>query len=231
MRKILRGVRALAFGLPLLAAADALAQTTTLDEGGFRVSVNGRDVATETFSIRQTGTGAGAIIIAQGRVTLDGNGIDPLTASLELAPAGVRAYQVEVTGEQPQRIAGRIVGGRFSARIRSPAGEAMREYLASEGAILLDDGVAHHYYFLARRGFDAASVPVLIPRQSRQVAASVSAGTAAPVEIAGRSVPATRFTVNAGGVERRVWADAEGRILRVEIPAQGYIAVRTALPR
>ena len=29
------------------------AQTTTLDEGSFRISINGKEVGTETFSIRQ----------------------------------------------------------------------------------------------------------------------------------------------------------------------------------
>jgi hypothetical protein len=223
-----------ALALLLFGATAAPAQTATLDEGTFRILLNGRDVATETFSIRQTGAGAAALIIAQGRVAPEGPGIDPLTASLELAGAGLRpaAYQIDLQGETPQRIAGRIVGGRFSARIRSGAGESMREYLASEGAILLDDGVAHHYYFLARR-LDGSplQVPVLIPRQSRQVTAQVTRGAGESVEIGGVAVAATRFTVNADGVERRVWADAQGRILRLEIPAQGLVAVRTAAPR
>lgn len=227
MRKILSRAAGLVLGVLFMAAAPAAAQTTTLDEGAFRILVNGREVATETFSIRQTGTGPGAIIIAQGRVALDGAGVDPLTASLELAPAGVRAYQVEVSGEQPQRIAGRIVGGRFSARIRSAAGESMREYLASDGAILLDDGVAHHYYFLARRpGTVATQVPILIPRQSRQVSAQVTPGGTESIDVGGRTVQASRITVNAAGVERRVWTDPDGRILRVEIPTQGYVAIR-----
>jgi hypothetical protein len=58
---------------------------------------------------------------------------------------------VKVEGAESQQIAGRVVGGRFSAKIISPAGEQMREYLASDGAIVADEGVAHHYYFLARQ--------------------------------------------------------------------------------
>jgi hypothetical protein len=236
MRKRMFG-RMLAPALILFAAAAtsaAEAQTTAIDEGVFRVFIDGREVGTETFTIRQNGTGAGAIIIAHGRTVVE-PADEQVTASLELAGAALRptAYQVNVQGAQPQRIAGRVVGGRFSARINSPAGEMMREYLAGEGAILVDDGVAHHYYFLARRAGEAAfQVPLIIPRQSRQAAATVTPRGNEMVEIAGARVQARRLNVAvAGGQERHVWADAEGRILRVEIPAANYVAVRRAMPQ
>jgi hypothetical protein len=34
----------------------------------------------------------------------------------------------------------------------------------------------------------------------------------------------------AGGDERHVWVDALGRVIKVEIPARGYVAVRSQIP-
>lgn len=216
--------------------AASIAQTVSLDEGAFRIIMGGREVGRETFSIRQSGTGAGAVIIAQGRVVLDTiGGAAELSPSLEVVGASLRpaAYQVEVRGPDAQRIAGRLVGGRFSARIVSAAGEQMREYLASDGAVLLDETIAHHYYFLARR-LDGAPfrVPVIIPRQSRQVSAGVTPRGSENIVIGGERVQARRMSVEpASGAVRHVWVDSQGRVLRVEIPARGYVAERTAVPR
>src|SRR5690606_11819836 len=216
--------------------AAARAQTISLDEGAFRIIMGGREVGRETFVIRQSGSGSGAVIIAQGRVVLDTiGGAAELSPSLEVVGASLRpaAYQVEVRGPDAQRIAGRLVGGRFSARIVSAAGEQMREYLASDGAVLLDETIAHHYYFLARR-LDGAPfrVPVIIPRQSRQVSAGVTPRGTENIVIGGERVQARRMSVEpASGAVRHVWVESQGRVLRVEIPARGYVAERTAGPR
>src|SRR5512138_500707 len=62
--------RMLIAGTALLVPLSARAQTSTLDEGAFRLMVDGREVGTETFSIRQSGEGDRAVVIAQGRVVL-----------------------------------------------------------------------------------------------------------------------------------------------------------------
>jgi hypothetical protein len=223
-----------ALGALLLLAGPAAmaAQTVTLDEGTFRVSIAGREVGTETFSIRRNGTGADAVIIARGRVSLAAG---ETTATAQMAGETLRpaAYDVTVEGGDGQKIAGRVVGGRFSARIVSAAGENMREYLVSEGAILADEGIAHHYYFLVRRlEGSSARVPLLIPRESRQVWANVTVEGTETITLGGEGVSARRISVQpAGGAERTIWADAEGRILRVRVASAQYVAERTAAPR
>lgn len=212
------------------------AQTTTLDEGSFRISIGGREIGTETFSIRQNGTGDGAVIIAVGRLVLDAEkGPQEVSSELQVGGRTLRpaAYEVRVQGSGAERITGRVVGGRFSAQIVSPAGESMREYLAGEGAILADDGVAHHYYFLARRVSGAsARVPLIIPRQSRQVIAQVTATNDVETTVGGQTLNARRLAVTpANGQERLVWIDAENRVLRMEVPASGFVAVRTEGPK
>ena len=68
-------------------------------------------------------------------------------------------------------------------------------------------------------------------RLARQVQATLSGPVSDQISIGGSTVSARRVTVQpAGGDERHVWIDAEGRVLRVEIPARRYVAVRSALP-
>jgi hypothetical protein len=212
------------------------AQTVSLDEGAYRISVGGKEVGTETFSIRQNGTGESAVIIAVGRVVLDADkGPQEVNSELQLAGRTLRpaAYEVRVQGAGAERITGRVVGSRFSAQIVSSAGESMREYLAGDGAIVADDGVAHHYYFLAQRLDNGAGrIPVIIPRQNRQVTAQVTVAGTEHLTIGGTSLEARKLViVPAGSPERDVWIDARGRVLKLEIPSSGFVALRQEAPK
>jgi len=232
-RALLRTVAALglfALVTPTLAAA----QTVVLDQGTYRIAVGGRDVGTETFTIRRSGSGTGAVIIASGRVALAAGDVRELTSQLQVSGSSLRpaAYDVTVQGDGQEKIAGRIVGGRFSAQISSTSGENMREYLVSDGAILVEEGIAHHHYFIARRiDSGTARVPIVVPRQNRQVWADVAVTGTEAIRIGGQSIEARRITVRpTDGAERVLWADDVGRVLRLEIPSQQYVAERTAPP-
>lgn len=219
-----------ALGIALLTAAPALAQTVVIDEGTFRLSVRGTPVGTETFSIRRSGSGDAATVVAQGRTVLDSG--EQTRALLQVEGPGLRAsaYQIEVSGPQTQSIRGQAAGNRFRATIVSTAGETMREYLTSDGAVVLDNGVAHQHYFLVSR-LPGDAVPIIIPRQSRQVAASITDQGAETITVAGQSVPARRIEVRPAGLAARtVWVDQEGRVLRLRIEADQFLAERTALP-
>lgn len=217
-----------------MTAAPAAAQAGAEDAGTFRVTVGGHVVGTEEFSIRQTGVGASAQIVATGRVQLT-----LPSGTLELTPrlraSGFRAepvaYEVAIGGDSPSRIVGEVGRGRFSARIVSPSGEQMREYVASAGATVLDEGIAHHYYFIARR-LRRGTVPILIPRENRQLMATVTDLGEESVEVNGTPVSLFHLVVRpADGEERHVWVDTLSRVIRVHIPTQGYLAVRTEIPR
>ena len=234
MKSLVRSL-GLAGTLAAVAIAPLAAQSETLDEGTFRILVSGAEVGMETFSIKQSGTGAEAVVLARGRVVLDASrGGQQIQANVQLAGPALRpaAYEVEVRGGDAQGIRATVRGSRVSARITSSAGENMREYLVSDGAVLVDEGVAHQYYFLARRaGGASASIPIVMPRQSKQVTATVTARGEESIQIAGRAVQARHLVVQpAGSAAVDVWADAQGRILKVEIPSRNYVAVRTALP-
>ncbi len=215
----------------LAAATHAAGQTTVVDEGSFRLSVRGTPVGTETFTIRRTGTGAGAAIVAQGRINLDTG--EQTRALLQVDGPGLRpaAYQIEVTGADPQTIRGQAAGNRFRAQIVSPTGETMREYLISDGAIILDDGVAHHHYFIAARAAGTASVPIIVPAQNRQLTGTIRDAGQESITIAGQQISARRIVFEPTGMPARtLWVDGEGRMLRLTIPDHGYTAERTARP-
>lgn len=214
-----------------VAATSANAQAATLDEGTFRLSVRGTAVGTESFIIRRSGEGAGVTTVAQGRIVLDTG--DQTRSLLQFEGPGLRptAYQIEVTGSETQSISGQAAGTRFRATVVSTSGEQMREYLASEGAVVLDDGVAHQHYFLVSATGGDGSVPIIIPRQSRQVSARVSDLGAEQITIGGQSVESRRYRVEPQGLAARtIWADSQNRILRLRIPDEDYLAERTTLP-
>lgn len=226
-------VRSLALALSALAltAAHGAAQTVVVDEGTFRLYVRGTPVGTETFAIRRSGEGSGATTVAQGRLVLDSG--DQVRSLLRFEGPALRpsAYQIEVTGPETQSISGQYAGNRFRATIVSTAGEQMREYLASEGAVVLDEGVAHQHYFLVAATGSNGSVPIVIPRQSRQVSARVSDAGAEEITIDGRTVQARRLRVEPQGLAPRLlWVDQQGRVLRLRIADEDYLAERTALP-
>lgn len=219
------------FLLGALAASAAAAQSAVIDEGSFRLTINGTAVGTESFSIRQNGTGDAATMIAQGRVVLDSGEQTRGVLQVEGPALTPSAYQIEVTGSETQNIRGQAAGNRFRATIVSDAGETMREYIAGEGAVILDNGVAHHYFFLAQMLERGDRIPIIIPRQSRQVAATVTSAGSESINVAGTSVSARRLLVQPTGLpQRTVWVDDDNRVLRLEIPDEGYIAERTAVP-
>jgi hypothetical protein len=221
-------------GAILVGPAPAPAQTGASDAGTFEILISGYPAGTEEFTIQQTGIGENAEVVATGRIQLSLS-----TGTIELAPrlrasgfaADPVAYEVTVGGTSPHRIVGQIGSGRFSARITSPSGEQMREYVASSGATVLDDGVAHHYYFLAQRVRNG-TVPILIPRENRQVMATVEDLGEERVEVRGQTLTLYHLVVRpAGGEERHVWVDALNRVIRVDIPDREYRATRTVIPR
>ena len=226
---------ALLVGLLAVGAANLSAQTT-VDEGTFRLMTEGRETATETFSIRQRGEGAEAVIIARGRIVYRDGPQKELTTTLQVAGDALRpsAYDLKIEGAEAQQILARMSGTRFSARVVSASGERAREYLVSEGALVAEEGVAHHHYFVVSRARDGATVrvPVIVPLEGRQVWATVTSGAEEMIQVAGQSVSARSVTVSVeSSGERRVWIDAQGRVLRLEIPARSFVAERIALPQ
>jgi hypothetical protein len=228
----------LACALPFIFyASTAAAQTTLLDEGTFRILIAGRDVGSETFSIQQTGSDANATINARGSVAIDTAGIaEELHSALQVTGPTLQpaAYNLRILLDQrEEQITGRIAAGRFIAKILSPTGEELREYLVSNRAVLVDQGINHQYYFLARRmQGESMQIPVIVPRQSRQVSTTVTARGEETITLGSQRIAARHLLITpTAGDEVHLWVDSRARVLRLEIPARSYAARRTTPPR
>ena len=219
------------FVLATAVTASASAQAArTLDRGSFSISINGQRVGREDFTISGTPGASGMEYLSKATVTW---GDRRLTPSLWSDSSGAPSrYRVEVKGTSGsvERWMGNISRGRVSAQINTPRGEADREYVVADGAILLDDDVFHQYYFVALRA-NGATVPIVVPRRNTQLALRVSNAGNEPVSVGGTSIEARhlQFT-EPSGVVREVWVDSAGRVLKVAIPSRGIIALRDDPP-
>ena len=207
------------------------AQAGIVDEGSFTIARSGARVGRETFTIRRSLEGNSEVYVANATVEFDTERLSPaLRTDTAFAPL---AYQMEVrTNDQLQlRLKGVIGRGRFTARVRTPTGEATKEYIVSEGALVIDDMVFHQYYFLAQRVKGSAfTVPVVIPQRNVQLSMRVQTAGVERITIGGTPVDARKLVaVVSGGSGRDIWVDGEGRVLKV---VHGDItAVRDELPR
>jgi hypothetical protein len=219
-----------AFGLAaaICLASPASAQTVLIDQGTFRLSLGGREVGRDSFNIGRTGSGDEARILAEGWVDVDRRQI---SSKLETTGAyALTSYQARVTGADSAQVQAVVRGRRMELTVRSPAGEQTREARAPAGAVLLDENIAHQYYFLGALAREGATIPVITPRRGDPVSVAVQSIAPGSVTIGGQRIDATQLQLSASGVEQRLWTDAQGRVLRVEIPSTGYVAERLRPP-
>ena len=172
--------------------AIAFAQVTTVDEGSFTITRGGTKpsdrIGQESFTIRRTRGPGGDVVVANATVTFDTEHLAPaLRTDTSFSPL---AYQVEVrTGTDVERLRGRIGGGRFSAQLKNAKGESSKEYIVSDGALILDDDIFHQYYFMVQRARGgSATIPVVIPRRNTQETMRIQAGANEQVRVGTSSV-------------------------------------------
>ena len=233
MRRILLPLLLLtpAGSIPL---ATASAQNTILDRGEFEVSINGRVVGTETFSIRQRGAGAESSVIAAAQVRamlVTGRSTMDILMELVGTERVPSAYQNKLEGVDAQQMGLELRGTRFESRVTSDLGEQVKEYRALPGTRILERGVAHHFHFLAQRADPGpAGIPVIVPRDGLQMEIEMILAGARDVRIGQETVSARHYRVAGGSMRWEVWYDDDGRVLRVLEDSTGYSATRKALP-
>jgi hypothetical protein len=199
----------------------------TIDEGSFTITVNGQRTGRETFTILAEPRGDSWEQVARGTLSY---GDTLLTPRLNADPTGSAvAYQIE-TRNSRDSWKGTIMRGRVSARIRSDRGESEKEYIVTDGALILDDGVYHQYYFIPQRTTNG-SVAVLIPRRNTQLRLKVTAAGNERLTVGTRELDARHFVLTEpDGARRDLWVDSQGRVLKVAVPARGIVAMRDDPP-
>ena len=221
--RTLPGILLLALALPVRA------QNVVVDQGVFRIFDHGREVGTETFTIRRVGQGEDTHIIANAVIELDlpegHQQVKPLLRGG--SDLNLSAYQVEVSGSEATEVAVTLSGRRFLTRTSSPSGELDREFRATPGAVVLDNGVAHQYWFLSRLA-EGTEVTALVPRAGTQHRIQVRESILESVEVADAQVQSRHVTLTIDGHTHEVWYDAEDRVLKVVVPDSGFTAERTS---
>ena len=119
-------------------------------------------------------------------------------------------------------------GRRYRATISSEIGKEDREFQARSDTRVLELGVAHHYFFL-RNQREGQSAHVLEPRTQRQLTLVAGRRTDEDIQVGPNIVSARRVEFGSGNDRRIVWYDRQGRVLRLEVPATGYLAERSDL--
>ncbi len=213
-------------------ALPALAQVVTLDEGTFTITRNGTPVGRESFTIRSSPGGtAGAVVQARATVSYDDRRLTPVLKADSIGSPTEYQLEVRAGANASEVLKGVIRRGRFSATMQTPRGENLREYVVSEGALVLDEDVFHQYYFLARGG-RTGSIPVVVPHRNVQVVMRMEDRGPASVTVGGQSIAGRAYVlVEPGGANREIWVDSQGRVLKVAIPSRGIVALRDDPPR
>jgi hypothetical protein len=217
----------------LVAPLAVSAQVITVDEGSFTISRGGTRVGHESFTIRKTAGPGGDVFVANATVDVDGQRLSPaLRTDNSFSPL---AYQVEVRSgdEVQQRLKGLVGRGRFSAQVMTPRGESAKEYVVSDGALVLDDDVFHQYYFLAQKLHGGSgSVPVVVPRRNVQETMRAQTNGSERMTVGGVPLDARQIILTEpSGARRRIWVDGQGRVLKVSLDDRGVVDRRDDPPR
>ena len=213
----------------LLAPIALTGQAVVLDEGRFAVFVEGREVGSESFTIQRGGSGADARILSTAVIQLESDGgvveMRPmLDASTDLV---ARVFENKISGSRAAQVNGFVNGGRFVSRVTSEDGEMQREYRFGAGAVLLEEDVAHLYYFISSRATTPGStLSAIVPSTGQQLRLSVVSSEVEPFRLGREQLDARHVRLEGADVRHDVWLDDQGRVLRVEVPERGYRAER-----
>jgi hypothetical protein len=215
-----------------LVPAEGRAQAAQIiDQGSFTITVANQRAGREDFRIEGTPGASGALeYVARATVVFGDRRLMPALHSDSLGRPS--DYQIESRGTTTgsERWSGKISRGRVSARINSARGESAKEYIVTDGALILDDDVFHQYFFLARRT-PGTSVTIVVPRRNAQLVLRLATAGTEMVSIGTKDLEARHFVLTEpDGATRDVWVDTRGRVLKVAIPARNLVAQRDDPP-
>lgn len=223
---------ALAFIMVVLFPMLVRAQTNAVvDEGTFSVTEQGAPIGREQFRISRTPGPGGQVYLVKGQSKLRDNSVSTTLGVDSLGVPVSYGSEHRERGQLVQSIRGRGRPGRFSIVKQTRTGGSGREYLLNQGALLIDEDVFHHFYFVPA-SISNPHLIVIAPRPAQQDTFSVQDRGVETVEVAGRGLSGRRYTlVSSANGTRDVWIDAKGRLLKVAIPAKGLVALRDDPPR
>ena len=200
-----------------------------LDRGRFRLFLDGSEIGTEDFTIQRIGSGEAQETLARGAVRMnDGRVVTTILRTVGPSMA-FSEYAAIDRGADTLEVRVLHAGNRLRRVTVAPWGEEEQEFRASPQTMIFDTGVAHHYFVLGgflAPGIADMTVHAFEPRSERaDWAADLHIG-AETITLQGEQVEATRVRIVSGDRVRTVWFDGSGRLVRVEVPTDGFVAQR-----
>lgn len=200
-----------------------------VDNGAFRLFMDGVEVGMEEFTIQRVGTGDARRTFARGTVTMrDGRVLR--TVLRMVGPTMVlEAYQATLTGTDTAAVEFVRAGDRLQGTIVERQRERMQEYRADPTTVILEEGVAHHYFVLGLHtasGAPAATLHAFAPLSERPEATTEIEAAPHALDLDGTTIETTRVLFGAGDRAGAAWFDGSGRLVRVELFDQGFVALR-----
>jgi hypothetical protein len=206
------------------------AQSWAVDQGTLVVAKGAASGLTESFTIRR---GAGGTFTATGNQT---SGSQVITSSLTTDSAGTPTqYEMQIRKQNAPstlKVRAASAGRRLTAFSSASGGEeSIKEYPVSAGhSVIVEPGLLHQFFFLPLGG-RSGRIQVVEPGAAKSATAFLAAKGLDNITVAGRQVTASRYSVTGLSAEADFWTDAQGRLLRVDVPSQGLSATREELPR
>jgi hypothetical protein len=203
-----------------------------VDSGSFGVFVNGKRVATETFTIEQVGDGS----LTKSEFKAEAGETKAVqTSELQLSSSGdVRRYtwnelspgKAQATVEpQQDLLVQRLVTGPTEKPIEQP-------YLLRASTVILDDYFFSQRELLVWRYLGAGchpapgqaqcklsrtEFPALVPRQHTSLLVSMEYIGTEMVTVRGSQRQLNRFKLTAEGVDWTLWLDQNYKLIRISI--------------
>ncbi len=234
-RKSDHGVGRALIAVCLLAvsAGSSLAQDPSMiDQGRFEIRIGGAARGQESFAIRRQGEE----YMAVGRTSLEGQDLRVLSAEVGLR-TDARYVPVRYEFRTLQRPTSTTIAVRTGNRIRvttsNQEGERMTELMLDRELVLIQTGVAHHYWFLIKRFGEASAgqggtVDALAPDGVERSSIRLDEVTEVDLTLPdGRVREARRYEMQIGETRHIVWVErTTGHVLRAEIPERVWVAIR-----
>ncbi len=205
----------------------------TIDRGTFSLSRKGVPIGEEKFLIRQDPAGdAGPLYrsAAELNLKIEGSAMRVIVELETIGPRYIpRRYRAELSGPHAVSIAVALQRDRLRLDVRSQGGEEMREFLARDALAILDQNVAHHYFFLAkvlgeRRSRQAS---IVIPQTRSQHRVTIEDRGEESVRIDQRQLTLRHLVASVpGGAIHHIWLQGD-KVIRVEVPDLEFVAIRT----
>jgi hypothetical protein len=210
-----------------LAPGSLPAQVSEVDRGVLILMRGSETVGREEFVVRRgrgSGIMAGFTIVSTAWYPAE-RPERSLGSVVELGPDSVpSATRLEAGNGDLKRVLIGLGPRRITVRSATSSGESAREYPVREPHVLVDDSLFSPHAFppVPRSG---AARTLTLEGVRGPLVEIVDHGTAT-TPVGGTTRQLRHFSIVTSGVERHLWYDSAGRIMKVEEPGRGLTVIR-----